>query len=469
MGSSERSPRINCALLDLHPESSKHVSLPRMPYYNKSSFRNSSWQGVQLVEDEVWDSAFRRVTGNLTLLQKMLLRLHANMTVNIQVRGGSMTFGVGCDSRTEADHGLANINCAWPSFLARHLRLAFPGATVELDNRAKRGCDELCDYPDWISSLAGETKAPDLLIFDYTQNGEDSPERLARTSRFLLPNTQILYVWNGFRNKKPRTRSDAARRSSLHIAAKVLQLYGIPLASFFDAEDAYYDMHGHRYGVLWNETLERHPRWHTHAHIADMIVRLLNLELAKLESCNLEAISSSRESLPKSSQPFVFHPKDMAEYRDPIPAIDRKLTNLAALDVCFVPIAYHNAYAPGNSSPASSIHGAWQLFEDRPKKPGWIAKSTEEWLEFPVSFGKHPKLMVSYLRTYDQLFGSIEVKLGHKVLDRISAVWPEKVSVTHQKTYQDKKLDGVKPHQSYLLSVRMVQGKKFKLIAVMSC
>eukprot|EP00930_Biecheleria_cincta_P098081 TRINITY_DN89771_c0_g1_i1.p1 TRINITY_DN89771_c0_g1~~TRINITY_DN89771_c0_g1_i1.p1 ORF type:complete len:572 (-),score=91.16 TRINITY_DN89771_c0_g1_i1:254-1969(-) len=453
---------FSCSALGLQPAGeNRNWSLPRLPYYNKSfAYRDSPFRNVRLLDDALWDAALTRAPGNLTLLSHMLLRLWANRSVLVQVRGGSMPYGVGC----EGEGGKVNRACAWPSMLLQHLRQAFPGAPLVVDNQAKRGFTSDADLPEFVAGLTATSKAPDLLIFDFTQNDGSISEPTLRATRFLLPLTQVLMMWTGFRNGKPRARTDAQRSRDYIKTSIALRHYHIPMVSYWDAEDYYVD-HGGDYDDMWNHTWNRHPRWVTHAYIGDMLVRWLNQALARLETCNLQGAL-----LPDffRIQPSVRPPSDLGAYEDPIEAIDMRNAALSQINACFVPLASHSAHSPGNSTPARTPQGSWTLLEDRPGKPGWIATGRDEAITFPVFFSDRPKLMVSFLKTYDETWGTVEVLLENKVLGKISPFWKDKVSLTVMEWFTSKDLP-VQPDTPYKVSVRMISGTKFKLTAVMSC
>lgn len=452
---------FSCAALGLEPAEENRIwSLPRLPYYNKSSAgRNSLFQNVRLLDDAVWDAALSRAPGNSTLLSHMLLRLLANRSVLVQVRGGSMPYGVGC----EGEGGKVNRACAWPSMLLQHLQQAFPGAQVDVDNQAKRGFTSDADLPEFVAGLTSTSKAPDLLIFDFTQNDGSISEPTLRATRFLLPLTQVLMMWTGFRNGKLRAKTDALRSRDYAKTSIAVRHYHVPMVSYWDAEDYHVD-HGGDYDDLWKHTWNRHPRWSTHAYIGDMLVRWLNQGLARLETCNLE-----RALLPDFHiQPSVRPPSDVGAYEDPIEAIDMRNADLSTINACFVPLASHSAHSPGNSTPARTPQGSWTLLEEQPGKPGWIATAREETITFPVFFSEKPKLMIAYLKTYDETWGMVEVLLQNKVLGKISPFWKDKVSLTAMEWFTSKDLP-VEANRSYNVSLRMISGTKFKLTAVMSC
>ena len=55
----------------------------------------------------------------------------------------------------------------------------------------------------------------------------------------------------------------------------------------------------------------------------------------------------------------------------------------------------------------------WKLREDRKGKPGWITNSAESSIAFPMQFGAHPRLVVSYLKSYKGL-GKVRMTLNNR-------------------------------------------------------
>jgi hypothetical protein len=82
------------------------------------------------------------------------------------------------------------------------------------------------------------------------------------------------------------------------------------------------------------------------------------------------------------------------------------LSQTSRLLQCKRPSTYFSGLALfGNASAyaASGIttKGDWRLFEDREGKPGWISTVFGSTITFPVTFGPNPRLMITYLRSYE--------------------------------------------------------------------
>jgi len=71
--------------------------------------------------------------------------------------------------------------------------------------------------------------------------------------------------------------------------------------------------------------------------------------------------------------------------------------SLEKLDICDVPKSQYSAFAP----PATGVcNNEWELIEYRPGKPGWVSTSYSAKISFNVTFGPHPRLVLTYLRSY---------------------------------------------------------------------
>lgn len=160
-------------------------------------------------------------------------------------------------------------------------------------------------------------------------------------------------------------------------------------------------------------------------------------------------------------------------------------------------------------------HPCWIYREDRVRKPGWIVEDNNcqgSSIIFNISFGSSPILTVTYLSTYDERFGNVQVFLSPNKLYSIeelansdsSIVWDfigqidgyhgalPKVSVSYDELYlshydaahmHDKHhhtyiLQSImKPNTNYLLRINFLLPKdratnyntKFKLISIVSC
>jgi len=144
-------------------------------------------------------------------------------------------------------------------------------------------------------------------------------------------------------------------------------------------------------------------------------------------------------------------------------------------------------------------HGNWSFYSDRPGKPGstyfpfsshildagWISSSDKAVLEFKVKFGKNPRLMVGFLRSYEKL-GDCELKLpllhrartvllpGIQTEHRTSQVYNLNMDVKQNTFHETFGLFGVlgwgvEPNSSTIVKFQATSKKKFKLVYVIAC
>ena len=75
---------------------------------------------------------------------------------------------------------------------------------------------------------------------------------------------------------------------------------------------------------------------------------------------------------------------------------------LAAVPISLKPLSLYDAYDQPRAShvPEAARTGRWDLLEDRPGKPGWIATRAGATMDFRVRFGAIPFLTVAFLRSY---------------------------------------------------------------------
>merc|ERR1712083_849516 len=83
--------------------------------------------------------------------------------------------------------------------------------------------------------------------------------------------------------------------------------------------------------------------------------------------------------------------------------------NLEKFNFCMQPIYSYSAYNLHSEQPVI-VAGDWQLREDRPGKPGWIAEHPGSKIRFPLRFGKHPFLVITYLKSYEGL-GAVKLTM----------------------------------------------------------
>ncbi|CAE8663789.1 unnamed protein product, partial [Polarella glacialis] len=240
------------------------VQLPRLPNHAKSIPGTQVWvpdgfSSVPVLPDSVLDAGLARAKPGISCgpdVHRMLLRLWADETIRIQVWGGSMTAGSSCCCQP----GVTQPRCTWASQFVNRIREAFPSATVLLENLSRGGCDIRCGISNLIMTQLQSKHAPDMVIFDYDQNGGGDIEGILRVAHFFLPSTLFVILWTGprvsLRSKGDGLDKHSFQSRSLEFYAKVAQHYCVQLISYSDAEDHYANNFSGNYSDMWNPGLE---------------------------------------------------------------------------------------------------------------------------------------------------------------------------------------------------------------------
>ncbi|CAJ1430512.1 unnamed protein product [Effrenium voratum] len=473
---SQASPAPPAASLSLNQEAVRQ--LPRFPdhlhvHAAKGLYLPSNFQEVPLLPDEIWEASMADSIKDFPSVQALLLRLLRNETVRIQVYGGSMTFGEGCCT----DCKMRLRECSWPGQLKA--RLEQVGGQVLLEHRARGGCDLECSLPEVVMTLSNSNQAIDLLLLDFGQNGMGrltTLEEIVRVCHLFLPKTVVFIIWNRDMGGKSRSYRDKTLHTNYRAVAKH---YSLPFFSYEHAMERGAELQADQ-TLMWASRATRHPPWPAHAFFADMLVFFCNQQLARLERKSADQLQALQS---KEWQPELLKPKDLQLDREWIKPMQK--VDLANVDVCLFPLSAHVARSPQPDSPLQSADGTWRLFEDRHDKPGWITTEEGGALSFNVSFSASPRLVVQYLRSYDNI-GAAELQfhsawlwiwkgLRNKgVRDRfeVQARWSDKISVTQNALFAAEKLANAGwtgGEREATISFRLTKGPKFKLISVISC
>lgn len=386
-----------------------------------------------------------------------------------------MTAGVGCDTELGRTRPL----CAWPNLFADRLRQAFGSKAVELENRGRGGCGLECALPDFVIDQTRSQQAPDLVLFDFGQNEPDGNiEKMVRVGSLLLPSTAFAVLWTGDRMRKVRVARQPLNPKHRDKNIRVAEYYGAKMLNYCGAED-YYVEHGGSYEQMWKgvESNGHHPHWESHAYIADMLARWFNSGLQNLEACKLES-RPTMAALAEAALPRLHvHSGEGDEHW--LPPLGPGVL-MRQVNTCLQPLSTHLAHRPDVSNPQLAARSSWRLYEDRPGKPGWITNRTDDWISFPVSFSKTPKAILSYLQSYQNM-GQAEVVIHGEpfwTLRKRSGPLRGRAFFVHSLEKQDPKSitrnvflrgDELDHASEGNISVRLVNGKKFKIISVITC
>jgi hypothetical protein len=205
---------------------------------------------------------------------------------------------------------------------------------------------------------------------------------------------------------------------------------------------------------FWDQTY--HPTWRTHQLIADAVEATL-----------------FRDDLPSSCS------TDMTTMAPP--------DLLSSLEICTSPSTIFSAPRSIFDETQISVHGDWKMVEDRVGKPGWISRTVNSSISFGVKFGVHPRLMVTYLRSYEKL-GDVTMSLNGRSV-QLHGLWEEPrphVSQSYLTLFQafheafqtelgDSGLVGfnIQPESHHVVTFSTTQNEgelfKFKIIEVAAC
>eukprot|EP00408_Alexandrium_pacificum_P068805 CAMPEP_0171180324 /NCGR_PEP_ID=MMETSP0790-20130122/13699_1 /TAXON_ID=2925 /ORGANISM="Alexandrium catenella, Strain OF101" /LENGTH=325 /DNA_ID=CAMNT_0011645255 /DNA_START=180 /DNA_END=1157 /DNA_ORIENTATION=- len=227
----------------------------------------------------------------------------------------------------------------------------------------------------------------------------------------------------------------------------VASFYGLPLV---DCASLLERTGNH---MIWGRRL--HPPWQSHQIFADVIIGTWAKGFRDL---------CAGASAPKPSFPAGT-------------LATRKL--LDHFQSCKVGLSEYYALKEGGPQP-TEVDG-WRLFEDRPGKPGWISEKPGAVMSFRLSFGAEPKLLFTFLRTYENVgsavlrFGGYGKGFAVEGLDTTHNVSQSYTLWFNAKTHMRQKwVNGVHgfnvaPYSQDLMLQVTAPGAKFKIISMVSC
>lgn len=338
--------------------------------------------------------------------------------------------------------------------------------------------------PDFIITQGNKGDAPDIVILDFGQNGwglnKEHIEQFVRVGHFFLPSTQFVILWNrDMGDQLENFRRNSRLQIPMISGQNVTKHYGLPLLDFSAIEESILNR-SRKVDDIWPGGRTRHPSWAGHAYYADMFAYWFNKELQAMEARGAGRLEQLAD--PKLA-PMIRSHSHLGADKDWIQPLDPN-SNISRIEACLFPLTLHLAReAKEPDSPMGSPQGDWKLYEDRRNKPGWITEvKGGEWLSFNVTFSSAPKLAVTFLRSYENI-GTAEISVHSDfewlVKQRsgdyqprkvwpIEAVWNIRASVTASVGWV-----GVRrskhPSTKGTVSFRLVKGKKFKVLTVISC
>ena len=425
---------LNCGGADAGAEPSVEiVQPPRRPIPSRSA----SGESPQIVGGETCSATVASsnlldaakmakmvASSNLSSLQRRnyaglvrSLRPKKSRHVQAVVIGGSVTKGTGCfDSKHSEEE------CAYPARFARWMR-CHPaiGTNLGLANRARSGTTTAAALPLLPAMVRmygddGDAFIADWLIVDFSSNdahfshfyrppsrqrrleeqssGTISDPVVAATEvmlRYLIeehPQLPLLLV-----------ESDCHSKTSRIAHQMVAEHYGVPFVAY---SEALREGEGcSRNAWRFSEHSKVHPTWHTHDVVAQMLALWWEAFTPSLRA-------GQKEESPPSVNERAFGPH---------------LTSSAAraqFAICRRPITVYDAHEASKANVQSMVvtSDGWELYEDRPKKPGWITSGpVGASINFNLTFGAAPRLVLLYEAGYEG-WGDVHLHIGARTTPR---------------------------------------------------
>jgi hypothetical protein len=356
------------------------------------------------------EAAWARILSRLTLTAASVEEADGTtprmvrQPYKILVFGGSEAAGVYCENKL-----VSWKECAWSARAVSWMRAAFPCADITLYNYATGGTTisaGMASLHVWLHTPPDT----DLLFVDFIVNDAfydqvtmHRPIGVVPTSvsaayeQFILqtrasrPDLEIVFV-----NTCALPRCVGLVREIANLAAH----YGIPVISYADvvgeasitAEVCLKDISPQ----WWGPPDQTHPRWQVHQLMAETV-----------QDCFVQRWGSycsagTRSRVPVSLTPMLRPATTLNAASD-----------LQKVSTCDNPTTFYSALElierakRGEALEGIESHN-WPLTEDRANKPGFIAESSDAEIKFAVRFGDVPRLIMTYLRSYEGL-GNVQM------------------------------------------------------------
>lgn len=397
--------------------------------------------------------------------QAIISSLATKSHVKLMVLGGSEAGGVDCKDPA----GKSLKNCAWSARLVEQLKSARPDAKIELHNFASGGTHVIAALPllpTWLRHVPDA----DVLLVDFIVNDAfEVSTDVSESSRTLVA------AYEAFVGMCKRTRPALsiifinscalASCDNVNMVIKsVAGRYDIPLVSFYDVAAVAGQLSAVRvHDKYWGADWQAHPSWEVHQLMAESISVCLQLK-AKAMCGN-------------SSNVFV------------LPSSMSSKEQMDAIATCDSPTSEYNAFDPPSTGWQEQ---SWPIVAERADKPGWISQNAAARISFRVKFGKTPRLILSYLRSYQGLGQAVmyfeakpQLRLTlNGLYDPSDAAYGQKVSqsfllamnVNHQYFQPDRGTSGVLgfnigSNEEHVVHFEVNAGEstKFKIISVSAC
>jgi hypothetical protein len=355
------------------------------------------------------EAAWARILSRLTLTAASVeevdttTRRTARKQYKVLVLGGSEAIGAFCENEL-----VSWKECAWSARVVSWMRAAFPCMDISLYNYAAGGTtisSGMASLHTWLQNPPDS----DLLLVDYVVNDAffdpfiSSKPGLVTTSlsaayeQFILqtraarPDLEIVFV------------NTCALLQCSKVAAEIEAIaahYGIPVISYaavVKSASLTPELCGKDVSPQWwGDEKTTHPRWQVHQLMAEMVQDCV------VQRWGSYCAAGTRARVPVSLLPMLRPATTLNAASDlqKVATCDRPTTFYSALELI------------GHAKRGEALEGIeahnWPLTEDRANKPGFIAESSDAEIKFAVRFGTNPRLILTYLRSYEGL-GNVQM------------------------------------------------------------
>ena len=365
-------------------------------------------------------SSFQRsfVLDGGSRMRRFIHMVASGRNVTIVTIGGSVALGHGTNPSNrykKATHGGAH-----DRFISWLRQYYHPGRHISYWNLAKAGSSSFFAVAN-LAGLIGDT-SPDLVLWDYTTNdlldaGQHYQatllaltERLARALLRLPSKPAIIFLSLPRSYSALVTRKDADMQA--HAFAPICRAYGLALVSYRDAI-AHADKSVEQLSSshLYDIRFRFHPIWYVTQLIADcMAYAWMRIE-ANLDTSYSEAADHISE-LPNATfssgwpQASALEPCSNGWRSDHSPKAFAGFTPYAVDGELSAAWSYIDGEKPG-----------WEFNASRSSSP--FSAVTMEPISFEVEFGEQPKLVLSYLRSYENFGRAIFWIREHNTSSRL--------------------------------------------------
>ena len=409
---------------------------PRAQRCNTSSYPNSLLDAAKI--------AHIIAHADVSLQQKRaysaLVRAFASAKRRVRtvIVGGSVTHGTSCEDR---EHGLKETECAYAARFGTYLRCHYAHKQIHVLNRARGGVTSAAALPLLPAMLriydddAVQEADADWLLVDFSSNDaafgyyygatnfsrsdslETSPVAAATEVmlRYLIaehPSLPILVI-----------ESTCHSHATRHAHERAARQYGVPFLAYADALS-----NGTACSKAWHLAGHSHvhPTWETHAVLAEMLAQWWRAFSASLLPTR-ESVAPPAKVDDGRLGPYLTSASTRAPFGvcgSPVTVFDAHDTYAARRDRVMDAYAAYAAAANGSRASRRAArdivepfgHG-WELYEDRPSKPGWITSTEGATLEFNLTFGAAPRLLLLYEAGYEG-WGEVHLHLGERTSRR---------------------------------------------------